>query len=287
MAKRQSTHLDAHQQALVKLIEQCARRHRRHEVFRDFCELAALSLSNRVDLLQYEAREARYLEIVKRYEREEVECFPRMLGCLVESLEGGHKDALGQIFEALQLADHWKGRFFTPFEVSRLMAKILMSGAADEIERQGFLSLMEPAAGAGGMVIAAASALLDDGINYQQTMHATLIDIDATACHMAYVQLSLLHVPAIVIHGNALAPDAVWDHWVTPAHVMGFWDMRLRRRDREEAAREEADQEEGAAETVSATAPTVATVSDPLAQHRAAIVTRRIAQSEQLDLFGT
>ncbi|MFV8598465.1 N-6 DNA methylase [Ralstonia pseudosolanacearum] len=287
MAKRQSTHLDPHQQALVKLIEQCARRHRRHEVFRDFCELAALSISNRVDLVQYDAREARYLEIVKRYEREEVECFPRMLGCLVESLEGGHKDALGQIFEALQLADHWKGQFFTPFEVSRLMAKILLSGAAAEIERTGFLSLMEPAAGAGGMVIAAASALLDDGINYQQTMHATLIDIDATACHMAYVQMALLHVPAIVIHGDALAPDTVWGHWVTPAHVMGLWDMRLRRRDREEAEREEVGQEEGADETASATAHTVRAAPEPLVQHRAAIVTRRIAQSEQLDLFSS
>ncbi|MHA6823943.1 N-6 DNA methylase [Ralstonia pseudosolanacearum] len=279
MAERQSTHLDPHQQALVELIEQCARRHRRHEVFRDFCELAALSISNRVDLLQYDAREARYLEIVKRYEREEVECFPRMLGCLVESLEGGHKDALGQIFEALQLADHWKGQFFTPFEVSRLMAKMLLSGAAAEIERKGFISLMEPAAGAGGMVIAAASALLDEGVNYQQTMHATLIDVDATACHMAYVQMSLLHVPAIVIHGNALVPDTVWGHWVTPAHVMGLWDVRLRRRDREEAAREEV-----AAAT--ATAPTATTAPEPIAQHRAAIVTRRIEQSEQLDLFS-
>ncbi|WP_232314105.1 hypothetical protein [Ralstonia sp. A12] len=115
MAKRQSTYLDPHQQALVKLIEKCARRHRRHEVFRNFCELAALSISNRVDLLQYDAREARNLEIIQRYyERDEVECFPRMLAHLVESFEGGHKDALGQIFEALQLADHYRGQFFYP-----------------------------------------------------------------------------------------------------------------------------------------------------------------------------
>ncbi|MHA6896397.1 N-6 DNA methylase [Ralstonia pseudosolanacearum] len=272
--------MDPHQQALVELIEQCARRHRRHEVFRDFCELAALSISNGVDLLQYDAREARYLEIVKRYEREEVECFPRMLGCLVESLEGGHKDALGQIFEALQLADHWKGQFFTPYEVSRMMAKMLLSGAAAEIERKGFITLMEPAAGAGGMVIAAASALLDEGVNYQQTMHATLIDVDAAACHMAYVQMSLLHVPAIVIHGNALVPDTVWGHWVTPAHVMGLWDVRLRRRDREEAEREEVT-------AATATAPTATTAPEPIAQHSAAIVTRRIEQSEQLDLFSS
>jgi len=89
---------------------------------------------------------------------------------------------------------------------------------------------MEPAASVVGMVIAAASALLDEGITYQHAMHATLIDIDATACHMAYVRLSLLHVPAIVIHGNALVSDTVWGQWVTPTHVLGLWDMRLRRR---------------------------------------------------------
>ena len=68
------------------------------------------------------------------------------------------------------------------------MAKMLFSGVAAEIEQKGFITLMEPAAGAGGMVIAAASALLDEGINYQQTLHATLVDIDAAACHMAYTQ---------------------------------------------------------------------------------------------------
>ncbi len=157
-----------------------------------------------------------------------------------------------------------------------MMAKMMLSGAAAEIERKGFITLMEPAAGAGGMVIAAASALLDEGINYQQTMHATLIDIDPTSCHMAYVQMSLLHVPAIVIHGNALCSEQTWGHWVTPAHVMGLWDVRLRRRDREQAEQE----------AVTAGAVEAASVApEPMAQQRAAIVERRIEQSEQLDLF--
>ncbi|WP_055334827.1 hypothetical protein [Ralstonia solanacearum] len=131
MAKAKFTGLDPHQKELVSLIEQNARRHRRHEVFRDFCELAALGISNRVDLLQYDAREARYLEIVKRYEREEVERFPQMLAHLVESLEQGHRDVLGGIFEAMQLADHWKGQFFTlcagAHNVNNAKSKIMRS----------------------------------------------------------------------------------------------------------------------------------------------------------------
>ncbi|MDN5753698.1 MAG: hypothetical protein L0H15_10540 [Nitrosospira sp.] len=64
--------------------------------------------------------------------------------------------------------------------------------------------------------------------NAVQAMHATCIDIDATAVHMAYVQLTLLHIPAIAVHGNAL-PMEQWGYWLTPAHVLGFWDAKLKR----------------------------------------------------------
>lgn len=71
--------LDPHQRAFIKLVKENAHRHRCYEVFRDFCELAALSFSNAVDQQQFEAREARYLEIVKGYSEDEVNRFPAML----------------------------------------------------------------------------------------------------------------------------------------------------------------------------------------------------------------
>ena len=40
---------------------------------------AAIAISNAVDLRQRDAREARYMEIVGRYDRETVEMFPRVL----------------------------------------------------------------------------------------------------------------------------------------------------------------------------------------------------------------
>ena len=45
---------------------------------------------------------------------------------------------------------------------------------------------------------------------------------------MAYIQLSLLHVPAVVIHGNTISGEC-WSEWRTPAHVLGLWDVKLRR----------------------------------------------------------
>ena len=223
-----SSGLDRHQQEFAKLVDENSRSRHPYTVFKDFCELAALSFSNAVDRAQYEAREARYLQIVKGYKVDEVARCPKMLACLTLSLEENMNDCLGQLFMALELGNSRAGQFFTPYHVSLLMAKMLSGDAGQLCKARGFVRVMEPAAGAGGMVIATAQALRDEGINYQQAMHATCIDIDATAVHMAYVQLTLLHIPAIVVHGNALSLEQ-WGYWLTPAHVLGFWDAKLKR----------------------------------------------------------
>lgn len=273
MADKYLSGLDPHQKAFVRLIQDNAHRHRPHQVFSDFCELAACAISNTVDRHQAEKREARYMEIIGRYERAEVDRFPQMLGELVLALEGAHRDVLGQIFMAMELGNHWKGQFFTPYEVAYLMASMIQGDAADTIERQGFITLQEPAIGAGAMVIASAQALLDVGVNPQQSLHVTGIDVDATACHMAYLQLALLHIPAIILHANALSDQPPWGHWVTPAHVLGLWDARLRR------------QRDALVEA--APAPMPAPQPEPaLVRHRAAVVSQRIEQDAQQSLFG-
>jgi hypothetical protein len=46
---------------------------------------------------------------------------------------------------------------------------------------------------------------------------------------MTYLQLSLLHVPAIVVHGNSLSLEE-FGHWYTPAHILDGWNWKLKRR---------------------------------------------------------
>ena len=237
---------DASQKELVKLIQSFSYGHHLHSVFSDFVELSALAISNSVDRAQFAVREKRYLDVVGKYMREEVEKFPQMFALLVDSFEqrvavvtrsqagtkvasGGLTDVLGEIYMMLGLGNDRAGQFFTPYSVSRLMSMILVGENGAEVERRGFIRLHEPACGAGGMVIAAAESLLESGHNYQQGMHATCIDIDPCCVHMTYVQLSLLHVPATVVHGNALSME-VWGTWYTPAHVLGGWTHKLRRR---------------------------------------------------------
>lgn len=233
------TSLREPQKAFVRLLQENCHRHQVHDVFRDFCEMAAISFSNALDRGHFANREARYMQIVARYTPEEAARFPKMLGQLAIALESPH-DCLGQIFMALELGNHWRGQFFTPYELALLMARMTCTNAVELVKEKGYISVMEPAAGAGGMLIAMAETLQGQGLSYQRHMHATAIDVDSTAVHMTYVQLSLMHIPAIVLHGNALANDRQFDAWATPAHIVGGWDRRMNAAELADAACEAA-----------------------------------------------
>jgi hypothetical protein len=216
---------------IVRLIREIGYRHSTWQVFSDFCEMAALSLSNAVDLAQFETREQRYLEIVKRYETDEVKRFPEMLAALTQALEEKTGDVLGRTFHELELHNKWSGQFFTPFPLCQMMAKMTLADEADvraRIAARGFLTAAEPAAGSGAMVIALADTLRDMGINYQRHLHVTATDVDAKCVHMAYVQFALLHIPAVIVHGNSLSLEE-YGHWYTPAHILGGWRSKLNR----------------------------------------------------------
>jgi hypothetical protein len=180
-------------------------------VFTDFCALAALSLANAI--IKDQERERRYMEIVGRYSREEANAYAHMLALVVEALDcETPPDFLGCMFHRLELHNRWKGQFFTPMTLCRMMAEMTLG---DKV-------------GAGAMLIAMATALRQRGINYQQHMHVTAIDVDPVAAHMAFIQLSLLHVPAEVYIGNTLSLE-MRECYQTPAHHLGFWNAKLSR----------------------------------------------------------
>lgn len=188
--------------------------------------MSAVSLSNAVDFRQSAKREERYMWLIRKYEREDLTRFAQMLAEVTMSLELGFHDCLGQMFMALELGDHWKGQFFTPYEVY-LMASLTVSDVATSVQERGYFIVNEPAVGAGVMVIALAELVLDKGLNYQRCMHVTAQDLDETAVHMAYIQCTLLHIPAAVVHGNSLWPKGGDEVWYTAAHVLDGWNAKL------------------------------------------------------------
>ena len=44
---------------------------------------------------------------------------------------------------------------------------------------------------------------------------------------MAYLQLSLFGIPAIIVHGNSLTVEQ-WSVWKTPAYILGCWDSKTK-----------------------------------------------------------
>lgn len=221
-----------YQKELVKLINSLSTRRSHWQVFADFCEMSAIALSNAVDFAQREKREERYMQIVRAYNRHEMEQLSLGIPYLTMALENGFSDVLGKTFHDLELHSKWAGQFFTPYDVSRMMAKMTIGDCEDLKERiasRGFVTAQEPAVGSGSMVIALAEAMRDVGVNYQKHLHVTAIDIDPKCVHMAYLQFSLLYIPAIIVHGNTLSLEE-YGRWYTPAHIMDGWTWKLRRK---------------------------------------------------------
>ena len=220
------------QKEIARQVADLGYRHSHWQVFADFVEMAAIAISNAVDLPARAAREKRYMEVVGRYKPDEAAKFLHMFGMLTMALEIEMADVLGRTFHDLELHNRWSGQFFSPYPICRMIAKMIV-GNREELEgriaKRGYLTASEPCCGSGAMVIALAHEIRELGFNYQKHLHVTAVDVDPKCVHMTYLQLSLLHVPAIVIHGNSLRLEE-FGHWYTPAHIMGGWNWKLRRR---------------------------------------------------------
>lgn len=217
---------NSHKQSFIRLFGETARYRHRYEVFSDFVTMAGTSVHNA--LLKDQDLEDQYLKLVKKYEKEDVYRMSHLLGEVVMGLDAEPCDFLGSVFMELELGNSRAGQFFTPYDVSRLMADLVHGGMIDELSGKPFITLQEPACGAGGMVIAFAEAMLERGLNPQQQLWVQCVDVDHVAAMMCYLQLSLLNIPAEVAIGNTLAMS--FSRVLrTPAHHMGFWGGRLRK----------------------------------------------------------
>jgi len=200
-----------------------------NEVFSDFCHMSALAIRNSVDLNGRADREERYLTMAKNYTPEQMRRFAEALSDVTSMLEAEFSDVLGRLFMSLELGSSSMGQFFTPYEVSLLMAQMQVDTMVEHCKTEEFVTLSEPTCGSGGMVVAVAESLRSAGVNFQQQLHVTAQDLSATAVHMAYIQLSLIGVPAVVIHGDTLAVECR-EAWFTPMHILGGWSRKMRHR---------------------------------------------------------
>jgi hypothetical protein len=188
------------------------------KVFDDFLELSFCALAkttHRPGSERSDALEERYMRTVGQREKAYIRRMPELLALAAEGLSAG-ADFLGDVAGDVGTLNEHIGQFFTPFDVSRLLARMLLHDAEPLIAEKGYITVLEPASGAGGMLLAVAEVLAELRLDVGRCMHATAVDLSPMAYQMTYVQLSLRGVPAHVYHANSLTTE-VWDSQMTPA----------------------------------------------------------------------
>ena len=205
-------------QQIISLINDISRYYSPHQVFSDWVEMYAISIANACTLLNStlkQSREQKYLEVIKKYKEPEQSKFHELCGMLVLALEQDMVDVLGNVYMGLESGSKHTGQFFTPNHISRLTAR-LMPPIADLNKT---IKFTEPTCGSGGMAIAYAKVLAEQGIDYQKNLEVVAQDIDYRCVHMCYVQLSLLGIKATVLRQNTLTLEEVSEDsmFLTPA----------------------------------------------------------------------
>lgn len=178
------------------------------EVLRDFSELAYCALAKAASPWpdQREQLEAQYMEVVGRYrDKDHIRAMPEYLGMALGEIGLGGIDFLGQVAAEMGALDGRMGQFFTPYEVSRLMAEINFTNVDAIIEENGFVTVQEPAAGAGGMLLAVADVIESKGYDLETQVWIEATELSRSTYHICYVQCAARGLAGRIIHGNSLS----------------------------------------------------------------------------------
>ena len=152
-------------------MQQLARRNSIAHVFSDFLEMSVCALS-------IGAMETRYLEIVGRYDKNEVNLMADAFAALVLEMDKGGeglKDILGDFYMEFISHGH-NGQFFTPEPICEMMAR--MTNPIETGSR-----ILDCACGSGRTLLAAAK------INRNATFYGA--DVDRNCAMMCLINLCL------------------------------------------------------------------------------------------------
>jgi len=170
----------------------------------------------------WDKREAEYMALVERYGRDGIEVFTECLGLITMASQESPGDHIGQLYHALFANNKCRGQFFTPYNVSIMMARMTFSRDVidNAIAEKGYVSAHEPSCGAGGMVVAMGDALRQLGYDPTQVLRVHAIDIDRGCVDMTYVQSHLQGVPCFVEQADALHPGSSnkWGYGMMNVH---------------------------------------------------------------------
>ncbi len=208
------------------------------QVWADVMSAIACSLSNAADRTpqHFEQREKEYTQCIKRLGS--VEAPAKILCIITMALEKEpEQDFLGKMYMSLNLSNHWKGQFFTPYSICKMMSQLTVGNADRLIEKQGYISICDPACGAGATLIAAANTIKGSKYNFQNHVLFVGQDIDRIVAQMCYIQLSLLGCAGYICVGNTITDPITGpvlfpqekeglELWYMPMFYADVWQYR-------------------------------------------------------------
>jgi hypothetical protein len=177
-------------------MQQLARRNSISNVFSDFLEMSVCALS-------LGALETRYLEIVGRYEKHEVNLMADAFAALVMEMDNhgeGLRDIFGDFYME-QISHGHNGQFFTPEHICELMARV--QGNIKNGSR-----VLDCACGSGRTLLAAAK------INRNVSFYGA--DIDRNCCMMCLINQCL----------NGLLGEVAWMNSLSN-QFFGAWQIHI------------------------------------------------------------
>lgn len=202
--------------------------------------MSAIEISNAVDQLNAPGRTETYLNMVKKYTPSECEAFGEMLAEVVYGMdENPDQDFLGELYMGLDLGNEHRGQFFTPYNVCKMMGKMMYGDVLQErVKQDGWISVSDPCCGAGALLIAFANTCKESDVNFQTSVLFVAQDIDYVVGCMCYLQLSLMGCAGYVVIDNSLTkPSLSHDKrglipvhssnvWYTPFYFRNEWHLR-------------------------------------------------------------
>ncbi len=177
-------------------MQQLARRNSVSNVFADFLEMSVCALS-------LGAMESRYLEIVGRYDKHEVNLMADAFAALVIEMDDngeGLRDIFGDFYME-HISHGHNGQFFTPEHICELMARV-----QGEIENGS--RILDCACGSGRTLLAAAK------INRNATFYGA--DVDRNCAMMCLINQCV----------NGLMGEVAWMNSLTN-EFFGVWQLQL------------------------------------------------------------
>lgn len=220
--------------AFTRKISQLTGKYMNWQIWRDFVIMSATSISNSIDLTHFEERNDLYGKTAAQYTPEELSKFVELLVDTVSALRTNpDQDFLGDAYMELGLNNHWKGQFFTPYSICKMMGAMSMGNGeklVEQIHQQGYITVNDPACGAGATLIAAGNAIeralyeAKSPLHWQDHVVMVAQDIDYIVGLMCYIQLSILGCAGIVKIGDSLSDpihsgDDLTNYWFTPAYI--------------------------------------------------------------------